>query len=149
VNWWSLAVVDRSAWVAEVLSYEGVPYHHQGRSRAGMDCVAPLILAARRFGIVPADFDITGYARDPDGSLQPLLDQHLERKPREELAFGDVVLNGFRLKPPQHIAIIVGTRWDEWELLHAHAITGRVQVERIQYGRRWRYVQGYGVPGVA
>lgn len=113
-----------------------------------MDCVAPLILSARRFGIVVPDFDVQGYPRDPDGSLQPYLDAHLIRKSRESLKFGDVVLNGFRMRPPQHVAIIVGERWGEWELLHANARVGSVHVERIQYGRIWRYVQGYGVPGV-
>lgn len=141
-------MIDRAAWVAHVLSFEGVPYHHQGRSRAGMDCVAPLILAARHFGIVPKDFDIAAYPRDPDGSLQPLLDEHLVRKTREALTLGDVVLNGFRLQQPRHVAVIVGERYGQWELLHAHAVVGRVQIERIQYGRQWRYVQGYGVPGV-
>jgi cell wall-associated NlpC family hydrolase len=142
-------VVDRAAWVAWLLALEGVPYHHQGRSVAGMDCPAPLILGARHFGIVAPDFDVTGYVRDPDGSLQPFLDEHLIRKPRAELQLGDVVLNGFKTQPPQHIAIIVGERYGEWELLHAHARVGKVQIERIQYGRYWRFVQGYAVPGVA
>jgi hypothetical protein len=114
-----------------------------------MDCPAPMILAARRFGLVSADFDVTAYAREPDGSLMPMLDAHLERKPREALQMGDVVLNAFRMKPPQHIAIIVGERWGQWELLHADARVGRVLVERIQYGRHYRFVQGYAVPGVA
>lgn len=141
-------MISRADWVAQVLSCEGVRYHHQGRSMDGMDCPGPLILPARHFGLVPQDFDVCGYTRDPDGSLQPILDKHLERKHRSEMVIGDVVLSGFRMKPPQHIAIIVGERYGQWELLHAHAGAGKVQIERIQYGRYWRYVQGYGVPGV-
>jgi cell wall-associated NlpC family hydrolase len=145
-----VAEISRAAWLAEVLSYLGTPYAHQGRvPGVGMDCVAPLIVAARKFAIVPEAFDVQGYARDPDGSLQPLLDAHLIRKPRAQLVPGDVVLNGFRLQPPQHVAIIVGERHGEWELLHAHGRVGKVQIERIQYGRYWRYVCGYAVPGVA
>lgn len=143
-------MIARAEWVAELLSFVGTPYRHQGRVPGeGMDCVAPLIVAARKFGIVLPDFDVNGYERDPNGSLQPLLDQHLRRKPRESLALGDVVLNGFRAKSPQHIAIIVGERYGEWELMHGHSMAKKVQIERIQYGKYWRYVQGYGVPGVA
>jgi cell wall-associated NlpC family hydrolase len=141
-------VIGRASWVAEVRSFDGVPYHHQGRSRAGIDCPAPLILPARKFGIVAPDFDFTAYPRDPDGSLQPMLDAHLVRKPRDALGLGDVVLSAFRMRPPQHIAIIVGEGYGEWELLHASARVGKAVIERIQYGRYYRFVQGYGVPGV-
>lgn len=141
-------MISREEWVAEVRSYIDVPYHHQGRSRDGIDCPGPLILPARHFGLVSSDFDVLAYPRDPDGSLQPLLDEHLIRKSRHELLLGDVVLNAFRFKKPQHIAVIVGFRYGEWELLHAHAAVGKVQIERLQYGRYWRFVQGYGVPGV-
>lgn len=142
-------MVERAVFADAVRAFDGVRYHHQGRCMAGADCVAPLILTARRFGLVAADFDITAYPRDPDGSLQPLLDEHLVRKPREALLLGDVVLNAFRQKQPQHVAIIVGEAYGQWELLHANARVGKAQIERIQYGRVWRYVQGYGVPGVA
>lgn len=141
--------VSRADWVSEVMSFIGTPYKHQGRvPGVGMDCVAPLIVAARKFGIVMPDFDVTGYARDPDGSLEPLLSKHLVKKTREELLPGDVVLNGFRAMSPRHIAIIIGERYGQWELLHAHSMVKKVQIERIQYGKYWRYVQGYGVPGV-
>lgn len=144
-----MSSVSREDWVSEVLSFVGTPYKHQGRvPQVGMDCVAPLIVAARKFGIVADDFDVTAYPRDPNGSLQPLLDEHLERKSRESLLIGDVVLNGFRFQQPRHVAIIVGERYGQWQLVHAHSSAGRVQIERLQYGPYWRYVQGYGVPGV-
>lgn len=141
-------MLDRVVWAEEVRSFDGVRYHHQGRCMDGVDCVAPLIMTARRFGIVAPDFDVTAYPRDPNGSLQPMLDSYLIRKTRDELELGDVVLNAFREKEPQHIAIIVGERYGQWELLHANSRVGKVQIERIKYGRVWRYVQGYGVPGV-
>lgn len=145
-----LAGVTRQEWVATLLRCEGARYVHQGRDPAtGLDCVGPLIWAARALGLKPASFDINGYAPQPDGSLQPLLDEHLERVSRDALGLGDVVLNGFRLGPPRHIAVIVGAAWGQWLMLHASSDTGRVQRERLQYERRYyRYVQAYRVPGV-
>ncbi len=144
-------MTPRADWVAWLLALEGTPYQHQGRlPGVALDCVGPLILAARHFGIKAADFDVGGYTPQPDGSLQAILDEHLTPVPREALGLGDVVLNGFRLEPPRHIAIIVGHDWGQWVMLHANGITGRVQRERIPYGRRWyRFVQGYHVSGVA
>lgn len=143
--------IPRVDWVATLMQCQGTPYLHQGRAPGiGLDCVGPLIWAARTLGLKPAGFDITGYTRTPDGSLQPTLDEHLERVPRERLGLGDVVLNGFRLERPRHIAVIVGEAWGEWLMLHANGDVGTVRCERIPYDRRYyRYVQGYHVPGVA
>lgn len=136
-------------WVAGLMRFEGVPYHHQGRSMDGIDCIGPGVVTLRDLGLRPKGWDFTAYPRDPNGSLQPMLDAELVRKPRELLTVGDVVLNAFRMQAPRHIAYIVGERYGQWVLLHADARVGKVQVERIQYGRYYRFVQGYGVPGVA
>jgi hypothetical protein len=141
-------VVDRAAFVQSLLRCVGSPVQHQGRVIGeGVDCPAPGVLACREHGIEIAD--VPGYTIDPDGSLQPYLDSVLIRVERSALQLGDVVLNAFRNKKPRHIAYIVGERYGEWEMLHADARRGIVIVERIQYGRYWRYVQGYSVPGVA
>jgi hypothetical protein len=144
-----LATVSRAEWVLQLRSYAGTPFHHQGRvPGVGMDCPAPMICAARHFGLVPPAWDFSNYPADPDGSLQGVLDTHLDRVARTAVQLGDVVLNAFRMHPPRHIAYVVGERWGEWEMLHADARTGRAVIERIPYGRHVRYVQGYTVPGV-
>jgi hypothetical protein len=144
-----LATVSRAEWVLYLRGLEGTRFHHQGRVRGeGIDCPGPMICGARHFGIVPPEWDITAYPLDPDGSLQATLDNWLIRVPRDDLQLGDVVLNAFRMHQPRHIAYIVGEVWDQWEMLHADARVGRTQIERIQYGRHYRYVQGYRVPGV-
>jgi hypothetical protein len=144
-----LATVSRAYWALKLLSYENTQFHHQGRLPGiGMDCPAPMICAARFFGLVPTDWDISAYPSNPDGNLQPTLDAYLQRVPRESLQLGDVVLNAFKMHAPRHLAYIVGEGWGQWEMLHADARTGKAVVERIQYGRFYRYVQGYSVPGV-
>lgn len=144
-------MIDRAAWAAWLVTLKDTPYGHQGRMPGVLlDCIGPLICGARHFGLKPSDFDITGYSRQPDGSLQPYMDEHLIRKPRSELGLGDVVLNRYRLGKPQHIAVIVGELYGQWLMLHADGVVGKVQLERIPYERRYyRYVQGYAMPGVA
>lgn len=143
-------MIARNIWLDALLGMEGTPYAHQGRlPGVGLDCIGPLICASKALGLKDPGFDISDYSRQPDGSLQPYLDAHLTRKPRSELVPGDVILNAFRIGAPQHIAVIVGERWGEWEMLHANSIVGRVMRERVPYDRRWyRFVQGYAVPGV-
>jgi hypothetical protein len=143
-------IVSRADWVAHILTYDGVRFRHQGRNVAtGIDCPAPLILGARHFGIRAADFDVTGYNRRPDGSLRSVLDEHLIPKARAAVTLGDVVLNAFADGPEQHIGIVVGEAYGQWIMLHASSIARKVLCERIQYGGSYyRYVQGYGVPGV-
>lgn len=48
----------------QALTYLGVPFHHQGRNRFGLDCAGLVIVVAHDLGI--SDFDITGYKRQPD-----------------------------------------------------------------------------------
>jgi cell wall-associated NlpC family hydrolase len=144
------ATVSRADWLAWLLSLEGTPYQHQGRTPGvAMDCVAPLVCGAVRFGHKPPGFDFNGYSREPDGSLKALLDANLVPIERDRLQVGDAVLNGFRLEQPRHLAIIVGEAFDQWVMLHASSVVGRMQQERIQYNRRlYRFVQGYRLPWV-
>jgi cell wall-associated NlpC family hydrolase len=142
-----VADVSRAAFVASLLASKDTPFHHQGRVIGeGLDCPGPGVLACRAHGIdIP---DVAGYTIEPNGSLRPYLDQVLIRVERSALQLGDVVLNAFKTKTPRHIAYIVGQAYGEWEMLHACAVRGKVIVERIQYDRYYRYVQGYRVPGV-
>ncbi|MBV0891525.1 C40 family peptidase [Paracoccus sp. Z118] len=42
-----------------------VPFRHQGRSRAGIDCVGLLVCVAREMGL--PEYDVTGYTRRAQG----------------------------------------------------------------------------------
>jgi cell wall-associated NlpC family hydrolase len=52
-------------------SWIGTPYHHQARgpkgSEGGTDCVGLLIGVGIELGIIPSDYDPTGYAWETDG----------------------------------------------------------------------------------
>jgi cell wall-associated NlpC family hydrolase len=50
--------------VAAARGWIGVPWRHQGRSRAGVDCVGLIVVVCRELGL--SDYDSTVYGRDPD-----------------------------------------------------------------------------------
>lgn len=144
-------MIRRSEWTDGLLRCVGTPYVHQGRRIGrGLDCVGPLIVNAREFGIVPPSFDINGYSRQPDGRMRELLEQHLVRISEPELLPGDLVLMRLRVDDqPRHVAYVVGERYGEREYLHADSLNRRVRIERIKpRGGMYRYVQGYRVPGI-
>ena len=51
--------------VAEARTWLGVLWRHQGRTRAGIDCVGLLVCVARALGL--SDYDSTGYGRHAQG----------------------------------------------------------------------------------
>jgi cell wall-associated NlpC family hydrolase len=67
--------MTREQVVAEARQWVGVPWLHQGRSHAGVDCVGLVVLVAASFGLV-AD-DRTDYARNPNSAA---LLAHLRRQ---------------------------------------------------------------------
>jgi cell wall-associated NlpC family hydrolase len=75
--------------VAEARAFLGVPWRHLGRSRAGVDCIGLVLLAAGAAGVALPD--PAPYAREPQGTR--LLDgilAHARRVPAAEP--GDVLL---------------------------------------------------------
>lgn len=129
----------------------GTPFHHQGRSPGvGMDCAGVPITVARALGIVAPVFDVTGYARIPDGrSLQAACEAAMTRIDHLEPAA--VVLVAWLRGAPQHLGIVV-TRDDEpgaWFMVHAESRRhGRVMETRLQFGRAMRLVAVYRMHGV-
>lgn len=60
--------------VAQARTYLGVPFHHAGRSRAGLDCAGLLLCVARDLGLT--DWDLTDYTVQVD---RLSLERHLSR----------------------------------------------------------------------
>lgn len=112
--------IFRRAVVAEAVSWEGVPWEHQGRGRNGVDCVGYLVCVARALELeVPDD---RTYGRSPSPRrLLLALDQACVRlsggtpldlapdpqdKIDEVLAPGRVVVFAYAHGQPQHAAIL-------------------------------------------
>ena len=110
----------------------------------------PLICAAREHGITPESFDITGYGREPDGSLQRLCDEHLIRIEWAEVQPGDVLLCSFRGQA-RHLGILTDANPNRMYWIHANNNSkhGRVHESPLMFGpHRMSLVQAYRVPGL-
>jgi cell wall-associated NlpC family hydrolase len=127
------------------------PYQHQARLRGvGVDCAGLVIAVARELGIVEPDFDVQGYARQPDGvSLLAWCDQSMTPVSQGDMQPGDVVVVAFDLAPG-HLGIVGDYLHGGLSIIHSLGITaGRVVETRLQFSRAMRFVRGYSMPGVA
>jgi cell wall-associated NlpC family hydrolase len=137
-------MTTRADIVAAARSYLGVRWHHQGRNRAGMDCIGLVIAVARDLGI--SDYDITAYARVPDGNtLRATMAQQmdlLKRDPRP----GDVMLLSFQ-RNPLHTAIVTDAPGG---LGMIHAFANKRMVVEHGFDATWRsrLVCAFGYRGV-
>jgi cell wall-associated NlpC family hydrolase len=136
--------VARDLIVATALTYVGVPFLHQGRSRSGVDCVGLVICTAHDLGIT--DYDKADYERDPDSDeLVRLLDAHMDRKRLIDAEPGDLVLMALGKGKPKHVALLI----DYDRMLHTYANAGKVVVNG--FGNHWQHrVRGcYSFRGIA
>ena len=111
----------------------GTPYRHAGRNKHGVDCGGVIILAARRAGLIPADWDVLPYSPIiPTSMILAWLREWCEpvERPGEPEA-GDILLMRI-LRRNQHLAVATG----EGSIIHCYTAAGRV-VEHPLTGH-WR-----------
>jgi len=135
-------VTTRAEIVAAARSYLGVRWHHQGRNRAGIDCIGLVIAVAHDLGL--STYDIKAYSRVPDGNkLRATMAEQMDAL-RSEPQAGDVLLFRFH-RNPLHTAIVT----DDDGMVHAFANMRRVVEHRIDSVWRSRIVCAFGYRGVA
>jgi cell wall-associated NlpC family hydrolase len=145
-------MIDAAKVVAEARGWRDTPYHHQARSRGlGVDCAGLVIGVARALGLVGAQFDVSGYARRPDGaSLLAECDRFMLRVAADQLAPGHVAVLRFE-HDPQHLGIVADYLHGGLSLVHALGTVdgrGRVLEQRLAPDTLARLVQAYALPGV-
>lgn len=143
-----LDAVDPHHAVALARSYLGTPFHHQGRLRGvGVDCVGLVLCVARELGHVPADWDVPGYSRLPDGrELVRHLRERMAEVPQAQMQPGDVVLVAFA-KHPQHVGVVGDYRHGGLSLIHADGLRGRVLETRLMFTPAMRFVAAFRFKG--
>jgi cell wall-associated NlpC family hydrolase len=139
----TLPMMTPAAIVAQARDYVGVPWRHQGRSRAGVDCVGLVLAVARDFGLpVPA---VDDYGWVPDGArMLALCEAHLQPVAPHAKQLGDILLiNAPRLHLPRHVALFAGET-----IIHAYNLAR--QVVEVNFASPWpESVQRvYRLPGV-
>lgn len=126
----------------------GVPWVHQARlPGVAVDCIGLVICIARSLGLLPADWDIGGYSRAPDGLMLETADLHMHRLGAPEL--GAVVIVACE-RDPQHMGIVADYRHGGWSIIHASnaAQPARVVETRLMFTRAMSLCAYYRLPGV-
>lgn len=122
------------------------PYVHQGRLKGvGVDCVGFPICVARELGLVAPDFDINGYAREPDGTLMPLARQYMKEISLEVMAPGDIIVLAMPTNP-RHFGILGDYRHGGLSIIHAY---GKQVIEtRLMQTTILRFVAAFELHGL-
>lgn len=132
-------------------SWVGTPYQHQARLKGvGVDCAGLVIGVARELGLIEADWDVQGYARQPDGaSLRRWCDDSMTPIGRNDMQPGDVVLVAFDAAPG-HMGIVADYLHGGLSIVHALGITAKRVIEtRLMFSASMRFVGAYALRGVA
>lgn len=118
--------------VAAARGYLGVPWRHQGRSRAGLDCAGLVVLVGRDLGLTT--YDAGGYRREPDGQrLVAHFRAAMDPVPVSLMVPGDALVFADAAYPC-HVGLLAH-RSDRPSLIHAHALRRRVIEE--PYAGEW------------
>lgn len=147
-------MTTRAQVVQEARAWLHTPYQHQQRTRGvAVDCIGLVIGVARSLGLVPVDFDVNGYSRQPDPRmLLGKCDEHMVRIQPEAIQPGDVIVTRFE-EDPTHFGI-VADYYHGGALSMIHALRtrdggGRVIEQRLDSSGLKRIVRAYSLPGVA
>lgn len=119
--------------ISRAREYLGTPFHHQGRSYAGIDCVGLLVHAYE----IPEEF-VPDYPRDPyDGKLEAALEAVFGPPmypDQTELEPGDVVAMAYA-GVIRHVGIIGHHPQYGLTLIHTDSGIGKVVEHPLTY--RW------------
>lgn len=119
--------------IAEARSWLWVPWAHQGRTRAGIDCVGLIVLVCRELALVDGDYDYTNYQRRSHGiEFMNEFKTRMKRTALGQAKDGDVML--FRDNAYPCHAAFVASKTGYQTIIHAHAPSRRVVETNLQQG---------------
>jgi cell wall-associated NlpC family hydrolase len=138
--------LTRQQIVAVTKSFLGTPWVHQGRTRAGVDCVGLVVAVARELGVYPPGLIIPPYRTQPDASLLSYFDDHMVALEPRDMQAGSVAVYAYG-GSPYHAGIIIDVNLSS--LIHAYASKRKVVYDHIDSKTKGRTLFGvYDFPGV-
>lgn len=111
--------------IAEARTWLGVPFHHQGRVKTGVDCAGVIVVPAQAINLEVTDQ--VGYSRTPSGVLQSEIAKQMTRVKLFDMQPGDVLLMSWA--EPQHLALVTGV--NPLIILHAFAQAKKVVEHQV------------------
>lgn len=126
--WGVVGSVDRrrSEFIRAARELKGAKWRHRGRKPWAVDCVGLVVLAAKKAGLELADE--VGYGREPwDDRLRAACVERFG-PPVADAQPGDVALIRWAHSEPSHVAIVGDGPRGGLTLIHAHTLTGVVEV---------------------
>lgn len=133
------------------LTWVDVPYHHQGRSRLGVDCVGLPLAVLAEAGALPDDVKPKlNYGRRPMKDLVAELDKHCIKldKPTTGCL---VSIHWPQHELPGHIAVLTQSPVQGVQghyMVHAHMRARKVVINRFASPWSDRVTGFWGMPGV-
>lgn len=129
-------VITRGDLADAARSLIGTPFHHQGRSRAGVDCAGLIVLAGQLAGIALPDTIAYGPIPNP-AILLDKLQETADQIRACDLVPGDLVCIKWREQEGTHVGIVTRCGADGLALFcHAYQARGAVVEDRL--GHLWR-----------
>ena len=132
--------VEAADIVREARGWVGVPFLHQGRNSAGIDCVGLPIVICQSLGLLDQRFDVANYGRMPTGQLIDRLRPHC--RPIPAAVPGSLLVIAWT-KIAAHVAICTGET-----MIHSYESAGEV----VEHGYRGRWIRLthsiWALPGV-
>lgn len=144
------STVTRDEWIAELRTYIGTRFQHQGRRKGvGVDCIGLVASAARDLEIDAGKAaSFVAYGRAPHDSLfDKLAPEYLEERPYNRLQAldkqakpGDVIFFWIdKSGLPRHVGVYTGKNAEGFDMMiHAYAKQPRAVVEMPIFNGYWQ-----------
>lgn len=144
-------MTTRTDIVDEARALLGTPFHHQGRTPGlAIDCAGVPIVVGKKLGLLPLEFDVTGYKSTPDGkTLKAYCDANMRKIDKADAQPGDVILIRWgKDGDPQHLGILGDHPNGGLSLIHADSRRQKCVIETaLQFDRHTRLVAAYSLIG--
>lgn len=127
-------MIDASDLVVQARTWLGVPFRHQGRGRAGLDCAGFVVALLKAAGELPSNYtEPANYGRTPAPELIEVVRQYCIQGARAPGFAGALVLIRWpRDRLPSHVGLCTGDT-----LIHCYQREGGV----VEHGYRGPWVR--------
>jgi cell wall-associated NlpC family hydrolase len=139
-------MATRAQIVQEARGWLGVPWVHQGRDRAGIDCLGLVLAVCQSLGLSDFQFKNYNLFNNP-AMLFDHCDQHMDRIEPKDAQPGDVAAISYP-GVPHHLAFYGDYKYGGLSLIHALNLGNRQVVEHRLAHWEVRVARAYRVRGV-